>query len=120
MPVPGSIVIVTDSIQDIDEWTRYISINGGDYELNGTYTCPFIDSGSGEEEVRTYSFAAPCTIPTDTSTEDIIKWRFDPAGYDSDLTEFSFESEEYEVTQQASVPILSSGISFSPCFVGII
>ena len=93
---------VVPVVHNIDEWSVWRKINGGDYTEIGAYTCPFtVNAGT---ERREYQFRASYKIVAPVLVGDVVTIQLRPAGYDADIgSGFYITSDDIEVTKMFSV-----------------
>jgi hypothetical protein len=80
MARPGEVIIVTDDIQDVVNWSWYYSLNAGAEVLGGTYECPFVEAAEDAPEgaIDVYTFACPVTVPVTAVSGDTVRFHFEP------------------------------------------
>lgn len=89
MARPGEVIIVTDDIQDVVNWSWYYSLNDGAEVLGGTYDCPFVEPAEDAPEgsVDVYTFACPVTVPVIAVSGDTVRFHLVPYGLDEGITD---------------------------------
>lgn len=95
-----------DYTQDIDTWSIYVSVNGGDYIYVSDYTQPWHIISYEEESVRIYVFAPTLTIPAGVLIDDMVRYKFVPSGLDAGGPEFY--SELIKITDREGFMSLGS------------
>lgn len=107
MARPGEVIIVTDDIQDVVNWSWYYSLNAGADVLGGTYECPFIEPAEDAPEgaVDVYTFACPVTVPVTAVSGDTVRFHFEPSGIDDGITDSEGDPVDFYYPATGDDPI---------------